>query len=371
MNTQIYEEASEWIVKNREGELNAAGKKAFDAWLRQSPQHVRAYLEMSSIWEGLGSLDPVQNAAPEQLIARARAHESVSRLDPAHKASLASDREGNSESHESGGRPGYAPRVLLAASILLAAIAVSGWLYVNRDTYSTGLGEQRSIVLRDGSTIELNSRTRVRVRFSATERDVDLLEGQALFHVAKNPTRPFIVSADQARVRAVGTQFDVYKKQTGTVVTVLEGRVAVFPEALDIPAGALVTAPAAAPQASVPALSSADKPHQTTNEVFLDAGEQVMVTPKHVTAQKHANVAAATAWTQRNLVFDSAPLTDVAEEFNRYNVRQLVIDTAQLADFHVSGVFSSVDPALLLKFLRTQPELVVQETDREIRISKK
>jgi transmembrane sensor len=140
---------------------------------------------------------------------------------------------------------------------------------------------------------------------------------------------------------------------------------------LDIPPGALVAAPAAAPQASVPALSSADKPNQTTNEVFLDAGEQVMVTPKHVTAQKHANVAAATAWTQRNLVFDSAPLTDVAEEFNRYNARQLVIDTPQLADFHVSGVFSSVDPALLLKFLRTQPELVLQETDREIRISKK
>jgi len=70
-------------------------------------------------------------------------------------------------------------------------------------------------------------------------------------------------------------------------------------------------------------------------------------------------------------VFDSSPLAEVAEEFNRYNTRQLVIENPQLADFHVSGVFSSVDPTLLLRFLRTQPDLVVEETDREIRISRK
>jgi transmembrane sensor len=106
--------------------------------------------------------------------------------------------------------------------------------------------------------------------------------------------------------------------------------------------------------------------------IFLAAGEQVTVTPAATAAAspKRANVAAATAWTRRSLVFDSSPLTEVAQEFNRYNTRPLVIDT-QLAEFHVSGVFSSVEPSLLLRFLRGQPELSVEETDREVRISRK
>src|SRR5205823_2531257 len=86
---------------------------------------------------------------------------------------------------------------------------------------------ERSIALPDGSLIELNARSSVRVRFTSNERAVELFEGQALFRVAKDPARPFIVSSDGKRVRAVGTQFDVYRKKASTTVTVLEGRVTV------------------------------------------------------------------------------------------------------------------------------------------------
>jgi transmembrane sensor len=85
---------------------------------------------------------------------------------------------------------------------------------------------------------------------------------------------------------------------------------------------------------------------------------------------EHPNIASATAWTQRRLVFESASLADVADEFNRYNDRQLIVGDRRLETFHVSGVFSSTDPASLIRFLRARPELRIIETESQIRIEK-
>jgi transmembrane sensor len=391
MNTQIYEEASDWLVKNREGDLDTRDKKRFDAWLRESPQHLRAYLEMSAVWEDVSSIDPTLNASAEELIARARAEGNIVHLECPSPFRTREPSEITPRKRTTPTLRRIGLFFALAASALLTLAGT--WLYGQRNTYSTGVGEQRSIVLNDGSTIELNSRSRVRVRFSAAERNVDLIEGQALFRVEKNPLRPFIVSVDGTHVRAVGTQFDVYRKVSGTIVTVVEGKVAVFgephPRSLASQAqkgGAAVASSSRNQNASTLARqvtedgkglrsgkSEALAPGDRANgAIFLVAGEQVTVTPTTAAASpKRANVAAATAWTQRSLVFDSSPLTEVADEFNRYNTRQLVIKDQELAGIHVSGVFSSVDPALLLRFLRTQPELAVEETDKEIRISKK
>jgi transmembrane sensor len=112
------------------------------------------------------------------------------------------------------------------------------YLNVRMPVYATTFGEQRSITLDDGSVVDINSHSKIRVRYSATERDVELLEGQALFRVAKNASRPFWVSSATTRVRAVGTEFDVYKRRSGTVVSVIEGRVAVLMNAETISAGA-------------------------------------------------------------------------------------------------------------------------------------
>ena len=209
MNTQIYEEASEWMIRHREGELDESGKHAFDAWLRRSPEHVRAYLEMSSIWEDVSSLDPSSNASIDELIARAQTTDNIVTLDidPSHALRMG-------KASTDAPTRGFSGRQLLAASIVIACLGagVLAWIDRGRD-YSTGIGEQRSITLADGSTIDLNARSRITVRFSEKERDIDLLEGQALFHVAKNKERPFIVHSDGAAVRAVGTEFDVYQKR--------------------------------------------------------------------------------------------------------------------------------------------------------------
>ncbi|HKT72671.1 MAG TPA: FecR domain-containing protein [Steroidobacteraceae bacterium] len=392
MNTQIYEEASDWIVKNRGGDLDAQEKKSFDAWLRESPQNLRAYLEMSSVWEDVASIDPGLNVSADELIARARAEENIVPLESPSILRARGSAETSRRQRTTPARGQLGFYRALAASVLLTLAGT--WLYGQRNTYSTGVGEQRSIVLNDGSTVELNSRSRVRVRFSDAERDVDLIEGQALFRVAKNPIRPFIVSAAGAYVRAVGTQFDVYRKRSSTVITVVEGKVAVFGEphppspSSNSGKGVGGHVPSSFQDKEPSTLS----PRETADgrgfrggkgeaparvdspdgAIFLAAGEQLTVTPASAAPlPRRANLAAATAWTQRSLIFDSSPLTEVVEEFNRYNSRQLIIEDPELAAIHVSGMFSSVDPTLLLRFLRTQPELAVQETQREIRISRR
>lgn len=348
-NTQIYEEACEWFIECRAGDLGDASRSELDRWLRMSPEHLSAYLEIAAIWSEGPSLDPSNKWDLDSLISQAIADPGnvvtftrVPRSSPVRLAeeNVAETPLGEGASPENASVGSASPRrrrmLSIATSIailtLMAGAAV--WLALSRgQVYWTTAGEQRLLALTDGSTIELNSRSKIQVRYSEHERTVEMLEGQALFHVAKDVARPFLVRSGEMSVRAVGTQFDVYKKSSGIVVTVVEGRVA-------------------------------------AGSIMLAAGEQVVLTQKSVRKTEHPNVASATAWTQREIVFDSASLTEVAEEFNRYNDRELVIDRSALGDLHISGVFSSTDPTSLIHFLRQRPGLRITETAAEIRIEK-
>lgn len=375
MNDQIYEEATDWLVKHREGDLTPQEKAQFDSWLRASPAHMRAYLEMSSIWEDLPELAADGKPTAEELIANANREGNVHPLTGTERRrDGAADARRSSPAKEAmPAKHGARAGVLAVAAMLLMVVVGGGyWYEVGRNTYTTDIGEQRSIVLADGSTLELNSRSRVRVRFIQSQRDVELIEGQALFRVAHDVARPFIVHSGSTKVRAVGTQFDVYKKQAATVVTVIEGKVEVL-------AGASLAATPSSPANAARPPAAAASGSRKGQEVFLTAGEQLSVPngpPSAAEASadrgpQPANVATVTAWTQHNLVFESSPLTDVAEEFNRYHRRPLVITDPDIANIHISGIFSSAEPALFLKFLRAQPELDVVETDTEIRIKKR
>lgn len=358
-NRQVYEEAAEWLVELRVGDIDPGMRMRLDAWFRESPQHIRAFLELSSIWEDGGDPDLDRTRTTDELIARARAASNVVSL--ARSEPIAARESPRPAAARRGSR---SLRYALAASLVGTCLIGAGWGYwyyaLRQPSYVTRTGEERSIRLSDGSSVELNSRSRLRVRFSAGQRDVDLVEGQALFRVAKDAARPFVVHSDSAQVRAVGTQFDVYRKDSSTTVTVVEGRVAVVPtllEALSVP--------------SQPTGSADVHSGVNTDAIMLAAGEQVTVAPKTPAKPVKTDVGTATAWTQHRLVFDSAPLADVASEFNRYNARQLIVRDAALQDFHVTGVFSSADPTSLLKFLRAQRDIRVEETQQEIRISKR
>jgi len=405
MNTQIYEEACAWFSECRAGDLDDAGRREFDRWLRKSPEHLSSYLEIAAIWNDGPSLDPGGKWSADKLIQHALSAGddnvvplSSTALESTHTSGAVMTNVVSAEetsrmappqscissvrAQEAAARKGWFAgrrRLAIAASIAVLTIlgGALGLLKFPSPIYATALGEQRSVQFEDGSTVELNSRSKIRVKYSKQERDVELIEGQALFHVAHDTSRPFIVAVGATRVRAVGTEFDVYKRLNGTVVTVVEGRVAVYsaPQGLLPRSGRDAAQLPPARRSSLPDGSIAQQNPVTlgltsSSSFLLAAGEQLTVTAEAAQKTVNPNIAGATAWTEREIVFESATLSDVAEEFNRYNPRQLVIEDPQLYGFHISGVFSLTDPDSLINFLRQRPGVKVTETSREIRIER-
>ena len=346
INQQIYEEASEWFVRMRDGEDDPSVQGELMDWLRRSPEHVSAYLDIAGIWMEAKNVEADSHLDLAARIAAARADRGVTELAPGMRPM--SRRYLNAR-----------PLLAIAASVFIVWAVVAAWWQYGRDVYSTALGEQRSIALADGSTVELNSQSRVRVRFDNRQRRIELLEGQALFHVTKDPARPFLVSADGTTVRAVGTVFDVYRKHAGAIITVVEGIVVVDDNEK---AGSASTTPV------LP-----ERPHERGDHPFvpirLAAGGQAIVKPGAGVETGPVNVGAAIAWTRRELVFEFTPLEEAAEEFNRYNARKLVIEGEPLRAFKVSAIFRSTDPRSLVRFMQAIPGVQVRESDDEIVIT--
>lgn len=334
----IVAEAAAWFIEFRAGDVIGEARQQFVDWLRRSPEHIQAYLEVSGVWAELPTTDPEGRIDIASLVARARSDAHVIALPTNAPSSL----EGPADLEPALQRPRRRRAILAAAAVVLLATATVFLLGRGKtgESYSTGIGEQRTVQLQDGSTVELNVRSAIQVHFGEQQRDVTLLDGQALFRVAKDKQRPFVVRAGDAQVRAVGTEFDVYKKQSATVVTVVEGRVETFGE----------------PDAA------------GTDAIMLSAGEQLTVLPHTVTKPTRTDPAVATAWVQKRLVFEETPLRDVAEEFNRYNRRPLSIDDQELEKLRISGVYSSTDPASLINFLRSQNSMRVIETEKQVRV---
>ena len=351
MNTQIYEEACAWFVACRAGDLDGSGRRDFDSWLRKSPEHVSSYLEIAAIWNAGPLLDPDGKWSADLLIKHASAagDDNVVALTGGGFARAGTVSAGESSTTEFvpastvvHPQPGTIRRTWvigrrwssIAASIALLMIlaGVLALLQLSAPVYTTALGEQRSIQFEDGSTVELNSRSRIRVKYSKQERAVELIEGQALFHVAHDTSRPFIVAVGATRVRAVGTQFDVYRKSSGTVVTVVEGRVAVYsapqsplaghaskvaqvpstyalPES---PGSAADPSPFAAPRArrSLPtsATGSASPPsEESVRQDLLTSGASLMVA-----AGEQVTVTAGAAQRSRMLTSRAPPRGEIA-----------------------------------------------------------
>jgi transmembrane sensor len=359
-NVQILDEASTWFVELSEGEVNVSAREEFTTWLRKSPEHVRAFLQIAAVWEDaplLGNRKPLDIDA---LLTSARFGSNVVPLGPD-----AAQRRTKRSKHRRDEGLRQPVRRVLAATILAVAVGAGLWVQWHRGVYATGIGETRWVTLADGSTIELNAESRIRVRITEKERSVDLLQGQALFHVTKNAARPFVVHSGAAQITDVGTEFDVHRRQADTVVTVLEGRVAVRTvlAVQDVSSSPLSVG---SPKFDMTMPSHLDARALGT---VITAGEQVDLRPHAPPRPIHADVAAATAWTRQTLIFNAAPLSEVVAQYNLYHERELVIKDPGLADYHVSGMFSATDGAALVTFLRQQPTITVHETDDEIDIS--
>ncbi|MBL8265360.1 FecR family protein, partial [Steroidobacter sp.] len=223
-------------------------------------------------------------------------------------------------------------RYFLAASVAAATVVAGGlsWLAMReeREIYLTGIGEVRRIPLADGSTILLNTDTEVSVQLTDERRNIELRRGEALFEVAHDKSRPFIVRANETAVRAVGTAFAVRLQAAQIDVTVTEGVVELSnsstPETTNSPA---VT----------------DKPPAPRR---LSANERAVILPAaapEVTAIPTPQLSRQLAWREGMVSFDGESLQLAASEINRHNRRQIVVDDPVLAQRPLVGVFRATD----------------------------
>jgi transmembrane sensor len=330
---QATEKAAEFLVMLEEPSLSRQEREQIVDWLRESPIHVA---EMLSVAQVSGSLAQFQPWADIAGGAEEGTQSNVVSLP------LESKRHATA--------PVRSRRSWLgtAAAGFVALACIATWLYLTprERTIETARGERREISLADGTALDLDPETRLRVRYSVDQRDVFLDSGRAFFRVAKDSRRTFIVHSEGALVRAVGTAFGVERAGDSLVVTVSEGKVSVASAQWQ----AIDRSHSSAPASTLPAQAGAAA---VTPQVFLKAGEQIVV-PRfgHTQAVRHVDSSRELAWAEGRLIFDNEPISSVIERFNRYNHVQLHVDDPGLAQRPISGVFTASDPDSFIAFLQ-------------------
>ncbi|HEV7609208.1 MAG TPA: FecR domain-containing protein [Steroidobacteraceae bacterium] len=317
--TSLAEQAAYWWQVFHDGEASAAEHREFADWVARSPERVEAYLETARLDKALRA--PTvrwPDTSAEQLIRDARTA-------PAEPVQLPRRAAAEPERRE----VRFTPRLGFAlAASLIVAVGIAWTMLRQPEQYMTAFGEQRSVMLADGTRVTLNTASKIEVELGEKHRLVRLVQGEALFEVAHDPTRPFDVSAGNATVRAVGTQFNVDARPRQTTVTVVEGRVAFM----------------------------------TGKAPILVAGDRLVVDAAGTAVVSHGtNVGAALAWTRHQLVFERRALGEVAAEFNRYNRGRITIESASLREQEVTGVFQSNDPASFVAFLSSIPGVTIHD----------
>jgi transmembrane sensor len=221
----------------------------------------------------------------------------------------------------------------LAAS--LAALTVALVIGFAAPQTVTRRGEVRLVPMPDGSAIMLNTATRISTHFTDAQRQVRLLEGEALFNVAKDPSRPFVVEAGDTRVRAVGTSFSVRRMSDGSIqVLVREGVVEVTR--------------AGGEAASVPVRAIAN------TKLISHSGD-----PVQSQLLANAEVARELGWREGQISFDGVSLQQAADEFARYNDTRITFATAAIANRKVTGLFAANDPVGFARAVALSMDLTV------------
>jgi transmembrane sensor len=209
--------------------------------------------------------------------------------------------------------------------------------------YATKIGTTRVVALPDGSIITLNTGSKVTVKFTEHLREIDLVRGEALFTVAKNKARPFVVIAGDTRVRAVGTSFTVrYTQKQPIRILVQEGVVAV-----------------------TRAGSGDTKPVLAATETQTLVPRNAPITTHTVT---YTQLARGTAWQYGQISFDNDTLEEAAQEFARYSDTKIIVDSAVSART-VTGLFPSDNPVGFAKAAAAALDLHVIVGSGEVRIT--
>lgn len=296
--------AADWVARVAAGSPSRAERQALDAWLAESPRHREAFVEAQVSWSLMGAVAESLPRSP------GRRPSSRFLWRPAAIAAVAS--------------------LLLVAG--LAPRIGDPRLLLTAD-HRTGPGEVARVALEDGGTVILGPESAVAIRYATGRRAISLLSGIAAFEatpVGDGESRPFVVSADDVTVRALGTRFVVERLTDGAEVSVQSHRVAVALAEPDEDDGA---------------------PIPDGDATLLSAGEAIRAGPDGLGPLRNIDPRDATAWRRGRLVFDRRPLGEVIAVLNRYQRTPILLGDRRLAEREVSGAFTTTDPDTVLAIL--------------------
>jgi transmembrane sensor len=334
--------AAAWLAQRDDG-LTPEEEAAFACWRQADPRHEEAVARLDATWRALLQL---QSYRPE-----AHQHPDRDLLARPHRrkvipfSTLATSL-------------GLAATVALAAVWWWPRVAVRPDVELAPQTYSTTVGGYQRLTLADGSLVELNADSEVRVHYTLAERRVRLLRGEANFSVAENKEKPFLVQAGTVTVRAVGTAFNVRLDTSKVEVLVTEGKVQVNADTASaaLPATAPVVELAsliAGQRAVIPLHRQAAIPAPVIEQVPLEAIREEL------------------AWQGARLIFVNTPLAEVVEQFNRRNQVQIELRDAALGSLPVGGSFRAENVEAFVRLIASDKDIVTERPDSNLIVLRK
>lgn len=323
--SEIDDQALDWVVRQASGPLDEAGQRAFEAWYDSGPRQQGAYLRAQAIWHSLDKTTIQPNLRPPVF--------ESTRPEMAAPAKGAVSRRG----------------LLIGSGAAAALVAGIGATVMTPKlqapvVLTTQTGEIRKVPLSDRSVADLNSASHLEVRMTPHLRRVVLTRGEALFEVAKNPQRPFVVEAGDVRVRAVGTAFSVRRRDGGADVLVTEG--------------------------VVEAWSATDQ----ANRQRLSAGQMAFVAEqaaKISVSSAPAQIERKLAWREGKIILDNETLGEAVDEFNRYNNVKLVIADPAIRARRFVGQYRIDQPEDFADTVQSLLDVPVAKNDRQILLGRK
>lgn len=326
-------EADAWMVVLAEQNVPRETRMAFVRWLKRSPEHVEEYFRTTSIHSLLRSYRQVHTNP----VSKTPSSPDNVELGPwKQPPRLMND-----------GRGYRRFSWILLSTVATLSVAVAGFgvhAFFERPravTVSTIRGETKNIVGPDGSRLVLNTNSSVTFDIQRAARILKIERGQVFIEVAEDRARPFRVVTRDAVLTDIGTTFDIYVRPRDTVVSVLEGRVAV----------------ASVSTTGKPLMASGADESTT----MIIAGQRATVAQGgrvlQVTSAKSELV---TSWQHGRMAFDGMPLGEIAREFNRYNPQQITVANAVITELQLTGSFSTTDPASFLDTVDRLPDIAVE-----------
>jgi transmembrane sensor len=333
---EIAAEAAVWLARLHGPSRTKEMEQDFRAWQARSPAHREAFERFTDVWQDVPRIG----------------------LATAYQGSGSRPRPGGARSDRWRARA-WRVATTSAVAIAVAACAVFFVRWRGENAYSTNVGEQRLVVLDDGSRVLLNTDTRLRVDLGAAQRTVKVSRGEAFFEVAKDASRPFVVRIAGSEVVAVGTAFSVRYAPAShagdeLTVTLVEGRVNVRPAGRH--------PDAIAPSRPV-AMNAGDR-------LLLDRPPRAPVTAV-VARVDRPNVDRVLAWKRSEAVFDNTSLADAVAEMNRYNRTPIVLlDGLESSGLQVSGLYRTGDSAGFASAVASLHGLALRAEDGRLQLMK-